>query len=127
MCTKDRRKWLATEEYHGLLQTAWQEATGWLVARYVVMPDHVHLFAAPGEMDVDLDTWMRYWKRLFSSLHGRREHRWQAGHWDRRLRTGESYDEKWQYVRNNPVRHGLVAKPDDWPFQGELHVLHWCE
>jgi hypothetical protein len=39
------------------------------------------------------------------------EHRWQTDHWDRRLRSDESYAEKWEYVRCNAVRHGLVARP----------------
>ena len=47
--------------------------------------------------------------------------------WDRQLRTGESYKQKWEYVRNNPVRKGLVANADEWPYQGELNVLAWHE
>ena len=39
------------------------------------------------------------------------------------LMTAESYDDKWEYVRLNPVRHGLVVRPGDWPYQGELNVL----
>ncbi len=52
---------------------------------------------------------------------------WQRDCWDRQLRTGESYTQKWEYVRNNPVRKGLVANADDWPYQGELNVLEWHE
>ena len=37
----------------------------------------------------------------------------------------ESYDDKWEYVRNNPVRHGYATKADDWPYQGELNELRW--
>ena len=36
---------------------------------------------------------------------------WQKGLFDHVLRSGESYDEKWDYVRENPVRAGLVQ---DW-------------
>jgi hypothetical protein len=50
---------------------------------------------------------------------------WQTDHWDTRLRSGESYDAKWEYVRNNPVRAGLVKTADEWPYQGELNVLPW--
>ena len=50
---------------------------------------------------------------------------WQRDCWDRQLRQGDSYSEKWEYVRNNPVRAGLVARADDWPHQGELNVLRW--
>jgi len=45
--------------------------------------------------------------------------------WDRQLRRAESYEEKWQYVKNNPVRHGYVSRVEDWPYQGELNVLEW--
>ena len=47
--------------------------------------------------------------------------------WDRQLRTGESYAQKWEYVRNNPVRKGLVAHADEWPYQGQMNVLEWHE
>jgi len=47
--------------------------------------------------------------------------------WDRQLRTGESYVQKWEYVRNNPVRKGLVAYADDWPYQGQMNGLEWHE
>ncbi len=41
------------------------------------------------------------------------------------MRSDESYEEKWLYVRNNPVRAGLVNHADEWPYQGELNVLSW--
>ncbi len=46
---------------------------------------------------------------------------WQARFFDHLLRTPESHSEKWEYIRNNPVRAGLVKQPDDWPFQGFIH------
>jgi len=50
---------------------------------------------------------------------------WQRDFWDTQLRKGENYDEKWQYVLENPVRAGLVKHSEDWPYQGELNVLEW--
>lgn len=50
---------------------------------------------------------------------------WERHFWDRQLRRGESYSEKWQYVVTNPVRAGLVQRVADWPYQGELNVLPW--
>ena len=47
--------------------------------------------------------------------------------WDRQLRTGEIYTQKWEYVRNNPVRKGLVANADGWPYQGRMNILEWHE
>jgi len=52
---------------------------------------------------------------------------WQSGCWDVQIRTGIQYKEKWEYVRNNPVRRGLVVNADDWPYQGRMNVLEWHE
>jgi putative transposase len=41
---------------------------------------------------------------------------WQTGFFDHRLRTKESFAEKAAYIRNNPVRAGLVKQPKDWPW-----------
>ena len=45
---------------------------------------------------------------------------WQRGFFDHLLRSAESYGQKWNYVRENPVRAGLVAQPEDWPYAGEI-------
>jgi hypothetical protein len=50
---------------------------------------------------------------------------WQRDCWDTQLRRGESYSAKWEYVRHNPVRAGLCAAPDEWPFRGEVNELMW--
>jgi putative transposase len=125
VCTKDRSPWLATSENHKTLCATWSEASAWLVGRYVLMPNHVHFFAAPGRLEIPLDHWVRYWKSQFTQARYFSEQEWQVNHWDTRLRSGESYDEKWAYVRENPVRAGLVERFQDWPYQGELSVLHW--
>jgi hypothetical protein len=72
-----------------------------------------------------LERKVRYWKSQFTQKRRSVAQEWQTNHWDTRLRSGESYDEKWLYVRDNPVRAGLVENFRDWPYQGELNVLHW--
>jgi hypothetical protein len=47
----------------------------------------------------------------------RKTWKWQEGCFDRLLRSDESLSDKWEYLRQNPVRAGLVANPEDWPFQ----------
>jgi len=131
ICTKNRRPILANDEMHLRIRAAWMHAGAWLVGRYVIMPDHIHLFASPsGREGVSFDAWMKYWKsqvtRVVHVVKKTTERNFlQPGHWDRRLRSGESYDGKWRYVAQNPVRHGLVTPESDWPFQGELNVLRW--
>ena len=48
---------------------------------------------------------------------------WQEEFFDHVLRSSESYGQKWDYVRQNPVRAGLVASADEWPWQGEVELL----
>ena len=50
---------------------------------------------------------------------------WQTEFFDRILRSGESYTQKWNYVRDNPVRDGLVMNSGDWPWQGEIEVFRF--
>jgi REP element-mobilizing transposase RayT len=128
VCTDKRRPLLACSQVRDLLLAAWRKADRWRVGRYVVMPDHVHLFCGPGTIPpAPLRQWVGYWKSLVArEWHRPEEGRiWQESFWDTQLRTGESYSEKWQYVRNNPVRAGLVKNADDWPFQGEVETLLW--
>ena len=95
------------------------------MGRYIIMPDHIHFFAAATETTIEYDNWVTYWKSQFSKRHKNREHRWQTDHWDTRVRNERLYEEKWEYVRWNPVRRGLVEKPEEWPYQGEVYQLRW--
>ena len=60
-----------------------------------------------------------------NSKAGHFDRAWQAGFLDHLLRSGESYAEKWNYVRMNPVRAGLIEQSEDWPFAGEIEALRW--
>ncbi len=46
---------------------------------------------------------------------------WQGRFFDHLLRSDESRSKKWDYVCNNPVRAGLAAKTEDWPYRGSIH------
>ena len=127
VCTKDRKPWLACDEVHELLREVWRDADAWSMGRYMIMPDHIHFFSTPGKLTVSYGNWVKYWKSLFSKRHGNNQHRWQSGNWDVRMRTVEQYEEKWEYVRHNPVRHEHVATRDAWPYQGEIHRIRWEE
>lgn len=73
-----------------------------------------------------LGNWVRFWKAIASKASDAAEGTfWQTDFWDTQLRGHESYASKWEYVRNNPVRAGLVDRTEDWPHQGEMNLLHW--
>jgi putative transposase len=128
VCTKNRKPILANPAAHETLREAWYVARSWMTGRYILMPDHIHLFCAPGELIAQpLMTWVKYWKSNAAR-------RWphpgdapicQRHFWDTQLRRGENYDAKWDYVVENPVRAGLVSRSEDWPYQGELNLLRW--
>lgn len=119
--THQRKKLLANERVHeSFVEFARSGAErGIAVGRYVIMPDHVHLFVR-GDIAFLLSQWMRMLKRILSKGILTAGPHWQKGFFDHLIRHSESYSEKWEYVRQNPVRARLVTNPEDWPWQGEL-------
>jgi REP element-mobilizing transposase RayT len=128
-CTFYRRRVLASSAIHQMFLdfAAAGERHGTYVGAYVIMPDHVHLFVAL-EQDENLSKWMKSLKnsisRTLRSLEIAPPH-WQKGFFDHVLRSGESYSQKWEYVRDNPVRAGLVKAWDEWPFCGEIWPIEY--
>jgi putative transposase len=94
------------------------------IGRYVIMPDHIHLFVRGGP-DFVLGEWIKGLKRAISTptkTNGRPVV-WQPGFFDHILRNDESYSQKWQYVYENPVRAGLVQSAEEWPYLGEIVLI----
>lgn len=87
-----------------------------------MMPDHLHLLVIQGDSPhqdappITLGAWVKALKAIVSQ----REFRWQTSFFDHVLRSDESETEKWEYIRQNPVRAGLVTKAGDWPYSDSL-------
>ena len=103
------------------------------VGRYVIMPDHIHLFVSFGVgCTTTLSGWIKGLKRELDralipigrkpvKLPGQKlSSFWQPGFDDHLLRSNESYAAKWDYVFQNPVRAGLVSRAEEWPYAGEI-------
>jgi REP element-mobilizing transposase RayT len=91
-----------------------RQANGELHTRLVLaMPDHLHgLFSFTGKKPMPrVIASFKEWVAKQSGV------RWQRDFFDHRLRTWESATEKATYIRLNPVRASLVAKPEEWPYQ----------
>ena len=72
------------------------------------MPDHVHFFCSAELDSKTLPTFMQAWKQ-WTSKRIVRELKffgkvWQEEFFDHVLRSSESYSQKWDYVKENPVR-----------------------
>ena len=120
-CTYDRKPVLARYNVAKVLIDEWHAAHdrhGWAVGWYVVMPDHVYFFCRP-ELDAKpLSDFVGFWKSYTSRRSDASNSRgqrpaattlWQREFFDHVLRSSESYSEKWNYLRDNPVRAGLVS------------------
>ena len=134
LCTAERRKILNKNEVHDAFVNHCRRSFNHdiTVGRYVLMPDHIHFFVQGG-LSFDLGLWIRGLKRVVAAAvsGGRRQANsaspqrsiWQRGFFDHVIRNTESYVQKWDYVRENPVRAGLVKKNDEWNLQGEIAVI----
>lgn len=117
ICVANRQSVLANKPALDAFNAAIGKLHDWRVLAAVLMPDHLHVIVAPtqdreakvGNFSEALKRWMR--QELHSSWN------WQPGCFDRLLRSNESLHDKWLYVRENPVRAGLVAHSKDWPYQ----------
>ena len=125
-CTHRRRPFLARDEVHAAFVLFAERAGRDFnigVGRYVIMPDHVHLFVRGGE-DFRLGRWVGLLKQALAKasnfLPGAKTQLWQEGFFDHVLRSDESYSQKWNYVRENPTRAGLIKSAEEWPYQGEI-------
>jgi putative transposase len=135
MCTKDRRAVLARDEVASILVDEWNAAHkrhGWVVGRYVIMPDHVHFFCRPelgaAKLSEFIGAWKSWTSRRVRALGGPRSATaatalWQREFFDHVLRSNESYSEKWNYIFDNPVRAGLVSTVQNWKYAGEIETL----
>jgi len=126
-CTTHRRSLLANPQIHHAFRSFCEDAKTrqvW-VGRYVIMPDHFHFFIDCGE-ETSLSDWMKALKGTLSKTLRAAGHQapyWQKGFFDHLVRSESSYEAKWRYTRENPVRASLVAMAKDWPYQGQIAPL----
>jgi REP element-mobilizing transposase RayT len=90
----------------------------------VVMPDHVHLLLTPL---VDEQGWpysLPFILKLMKGMSARSVNKlmgvsgpvWQEESFDHVLRSEESLQAKLEYIRQNPVRRNVAARPEDYPW-----------
>jgi putative transposase len=141
LCTEDRKCILARDEIHNAFVRFSKVAAdrGVFVGKYVIMPDHLHLFVRisvaavcdrhpeqPRGREHPLSMWVKSLKNSLSKemriLSIPAPH-WQKTFFDHILRSEESYIQKAQYMSENPVRAGLVQHAAQWKYSGEFSRL----
>jgi len=115
LCVANRHKVLANDCAFVAFKTATAPLTKWNVIAAILMPDHVHLLIARLEREAAVGNASAALKR-FIRQDLKATWQWQPGSFDRLLRSDESPEQKWQYMRANPVRAGLVQEWSDWPY-----------
>jgi putative transposase len=91
----------------------YEDRNEWFVHLFLLMPDHVH-FLAHFSTETGMKRMVQKWKRFTATRAGVC---WQRDFFDHRLRSDESLEEKAAYIRENPVRAGLISRAEDWPYQ----------
>jgi putative transposase len=130
-CAKGRQALFAHDDVAAILIDEMRGAHdrhGWRVGRFVIMPDHLHLFCASDgpSREALLSRFIgsfKQWTAKRMMAIGVPGPIWQKQFFDHLLRSTQSYSDKWIYVHENPVRAGLVANAEDWPYTGEIEAL----
>jgi len=125
----DRRSRLLVQEVAALRHAvrATRAERPFQIDAWVVLPDHLHALWTMPEDDADYSTRWRLIKTRFSRRlpvgplrpsHEARQERgiWQRRFWERHIRNEADFATHLRYCWGNPVKHGLVEKPEDWPY-----------
>jgi putative transposase len=122
-CTHERRRLFESVDRVTLVHTQFLRAAvdaRVAILAYCFMPDHVHLLIEGRSNHSDGRRFITRAKQ-FSGFHFDKrfgERLWQHYGFERTLRTSESSLRVARYILDNPVRAGLVARVQDYPFVG---------
>jgi len=123
-----RLPYLGGAEARGLFESALERIRKryrFVVAGYVVIPEHVHLLVNEPERS-SLDRVIKAIK-LSVALRSRERPFWQVRYYDFNVFTEAKRVEKLRYMHRNPVKRGLVEKPEDWAWSSFRHYATGIE
>lgn len=101
---------------------------GFCIGGYVVMPEHVHLLMSEperGQVSVAIQMLKQIVSRRLGT--GTAEPFWQRRYYDFNVWSEAKFVEKLRYMHRNPVKRGLVEKPDDWVWSSFRHYAAGVE
>jgi len=96
-----------------------------VVCGYVVMPEHIHILVSEPKKAL-LSKAIQALKLSVSVQSGERPF-WQPRYYDFNVNNEEKRVEKLRYMHRNPVKRGLVEKPETWAWSSFLHYATGVE
>jgi putative transposase len=99
-----------------------RQSYGFVVAGYVLMPEHVHLLVGEplvSTLAIALQVLKQKTSRKLKTVG--EIHFWQRRYYDFNVNSELKRVEKLRYMHRNPVKRGLAQKPEDWPWSSFLH------
>ena len=149
LVTDRRRPVLASDAAMDVLRNAFRsvrQSRPFEIDAIVVLPDHLHcIWTLPPE-DADFSTRWRLIKTRFTKdcpaslrqtpdtarLRKGEQAIWQHRYWEHQIRDEADFARHVDYIHYNPVKHGLVRSPREWPHssfgryvKAGLYPLDW--
>ncbi len=94
---------------------------------WCVMPNHVHVLLEMTSAEHDLaglvQSWKSYSARRINRLLGLSGPLWMPDYFDRYVRDSHHLAACLRYIRENPVKAGLVRSAGEWRWSGDLDGL----
>ena len=127
----NREPLLGTPQTRDLFEITFERARQWYefyVRGYVVMPEHVHLLINEPRK-AKLSTALQLLKQNVARVLRLPEGNpfWLERYYDFNVWSEAKRVEKLRYIHRNPVRRGLVEKPEDWKWSSFLHYATGVE
>jgi len=96
---------------------------GMRVFAHVILPDHLHLIVHGSS---DFGAFIQSLKLRMVRRH-RLQNLWQRRFYDHVIRNEDDLRRHLDYVHYNPVKHGLTARPEDYPYTSfrRYQALAW--
>jgi putative transposase len=93
-----------------------------VIHAYCLMPDHLHFLAEGTDSASDLKRFVRNFKIKASRPYAKEagDRLWQRDFYEHVMQLTDSFESIAWYIWMNPVRKGLVAKPQEYPFSGSF-------
>jgi putative transposase len=91
---------------------------GWICLSYCLMTNHFHLVVLipDGGLSVGMQQLLSGYSRATNQRHQRCDHLFKQHFFSERMKRESQFLETCRYVVLNPVRAGICAAPEDWPW-----------